>query len=348
MKKTIGLLLKTFVPLALGVYLIWYFFDSMSESSIEEFKLALYKANYGWIGLSLVFGFISLVSRAQRWGYVLEPLGHKTKFWHRYHALMIGYVVNLTIPRAGEASRAAMLYRSDKVPFSKSFGTIVAERAVDLGMLAIIGLTTMSLGAGDFDAIWAEMIATFGGTPAEKGGFPWKLVVLGVVLFGMAFLLFKYVRDAVFREKILEFVRGLVGGIFSIFKSNRPVSYVAHTLLIWICYLCMFGVCFQALEETANIPMKGIFIGFVAGTIGIVFTNGGIGSYPLLVGLVIAFYLKEDHPDNAQGLGNALGMMIWVSQTFMMVLLGLLSLVLIPKNYSKADVETSEDTVENN
>ena len=32
---------------------------------------------------------------------------------------MIGYFMNLFLPRAGEASRAATLYRSDKVPFEQ-------------------------------------------------------------------------------------------------------------------------------------------------------------------------------------------------------------------------------------
>ena len=82
---------------------------------------------------------------------------------------------------------------------------------------------------------------------------------------------------------------------------------------------------------------------FVAGSAGITLTNGGIGSYPLLVGLVIAFYLKPSYPDSSEGIGNALGLLIWVSQTLMMIILGLLSLLLLPKNYSSKDVETTTD-----
>jgi hypothetical protein len=33
-------------------------------------------------------------------------------------------------------------------------------------------------------------------------------------------------------------------------------------------------------------------------------------------------------------------MIIWISQTLLLIILGLLSLVLLPKNYNKEDVET--------
>jgi uncharacterized membrane protein YbhN (UPF0104 family) len=346
MKKTIGFLLKTFLPLGIGVYLFWYFFSSMDKNSLNEFYKAFREANYFWIFLSLILSFIALLARAKRWEYVLEPMGHKSAFWNRYHSIMIGYLVNLTIPRAGEASRAVFLYRSDNVPFAKSFGTIVAERAVDLVMLATIGFIALTAGAEDFDLIWNEMLARFGAKPGEEGGFPFKLVILSVAALGVAFLTYKYFKDVVFKGKIIEFVKGLIAGVFSIFKSTNPIGYVLLTITIWSCYLLMFGICFMAIEPTSDFPIKGMLIGFIAGSIGITFTNGGIGTYPLLVGLVIAFYLKEDYGDSAQGIGNALGMVIWISQTVMMILLGLLSLILIPKNFLKKNVETSEDTIE--
>ena len=40
---------------------------------------------------------------------------------------------------------------------------------------------------------------------------------------------------------------------------------------------------------------------------------------------------------DAQAIGNALGMLIWVSQTVVMIVLGLISLILLPKNYTKED-----------
>lgn len=334
-KKTLLTLIKTVLPLLLGVYLFWYFFHNMSDESIDTFIKAMKRADYIWIVISLILGFISMASRAARWKYVLEPIGYETKFWHRYHAILIGYLINFTIPRAGEASRSAMLFRSDGVPFMKSFGTIISERAVDTLMLGSITLITIFIGYPDFIKIKAQMEASFSSNGVQASGFQWKYVIYAVILTGIGFVIYKILRNAKFKAKIVTFLKDAITGVLSIFKLKNPLGYIAHTLLIWLCYIGMFVFPFYALPETSNVGWACIFMGFVAGSIGVVFTNGGIGSYPLLVGLVIAFYIKGDYPDDAQGIGNALGLLIWISQTFMIVILGLISLVLLPKNYSK-------------
>ncbi len=335
-KRAILTILKTILPLLIGAYLIWYFFSSMNADAKNHFYTAIREANYLWIFLSLAVAFLSLVSRAHRWKYVLEPLGYKTSFWNRYHSLMIGYIVNLTIPRAGEASRAAMLYRSDAVPFSRSFGTIIAERAFDLIMLASILFITMFVGYDDFFQIKNEIQNAFK-VSTEQSTFPWKYVFYGVLLLIVFILGYLFLFKQKFRNKFMLFGKDVLNGIFSIFKSDKPVAYIGHTLFIWSCYLIMFALPFQSLPETSSFPVTGLLIGFIAGSLGITFTNGGIGSYPLLVGLVVNFYISKEYPEDGMGLGNALGMIIWSSQTLMMIILGLISLMLLPKNYTKTE-----------
>lgn len=346
-KKTILLLIKTVLPLALGLYLFWYFFSKMTDEHIISFKKAVSEANYFWIVLSLVFSFVALYARAARWKYMLEPLGYKTPVKNRYHAMMIGYLINFTIPRAGEPSRAAMLYRSDGVPFSKSFGTIIGERAFDVVMLGIITGITMLIGYADLATIFSE-ISKLGAKPNEEGGFGIKQIILisFAVLFVGGIILIVYKQTL--RHKLIQFVKDVFNGVFAVFKTKNPGGFILYTLLIWVCYLAMFIVPFYGLKETSNFPVSGFFIGFVAGSVGISLTNGGIGVYPLLVGMVVAFYLKADLPEKeAEGIGNALGMIVWVSQTIFMVLLGLISLALLPKNYSKND-DTSRQSSEQN
>ena len=99
-----------------------------------------------------------------------------------------------------------------------------------------------------------------------------------------------------------------------------------------------FGIAFLSLEETKIFPLEGIIMAFIAGSLGISFTNGGIGAFPLLVGLVIVYYLGKENP-NALAIGNALGMLIWVSQTLLLIFLGLISLILLPKNYSSIQTQ---------
>ena len=76
----------------------------------------------------------------------LEPLGYQPGFWKMYHSVMIGYLINLTIPRSGEVARAGYYAKFEKeAEFNKVFGTIIVERVVDMLMLGIVVLITIYL-----------------------------------------------------------------------------------------------------------------------------------------------------------------------------------------------------------
>ena len=342
MKSIILKLLKTVLPLLLGVYLVWYFFSNMDENGKHHFYKAIHEANYSWIILSIGLSFIAFLLRAYRWKYMLEPMGYTPSFWNRYHAIMIGYIMNLTIPRAGEATRSAMLLKSDGIPFVKSFGTIIAERAVDFLMLLIVAGISAGIGFENFKLIFLKIQSQFGGkisTTSDSNTSTYIIVVCLIICGIIGVLLFK---KPTLRNKIIGIVKGILEGVFSLLKCKNPIAYSIHTLLIWIIYIVYFGICFFALKSTSNFPIDGILLGFIAGSLGIVFTNGGIGTFPLLIGLVVELILGEKEP-NALAIGNALGMIIWVSQTLVIIILGLISLILIPKNFSSEHVEASAD-----
>ncbi|MCT4581941.1 MAG: flippase-like domain-containing protein [Flavobacteriales bacterium] len=331
MKSQLIRVLKIIIPLIIGVYLMWYFWDNMSEKDRESFFRALNEANYFWFFLSLIFSFLSHLSRAIRWRYMLEPLGYKTKLKNRYHSLMIGYIMNLLIPRAGEASRAGVLYQTEKVPFTKSFGTIIAERVFDLIMLGVVVLLALFFSYDDLMEI-ASKNGLFN-RESETGGIAlgWIALVVFLVFCIAGILVWKFVPKV--KEKLIGFIKDIVAGVFSVFKSNHPWRFLGHTLFIWTIYVSFFGLCFLSLESTKVVPFGGVLIGFIAGTLGIMFTNGGMGAYPMLVGMVITYYLGETlGEDEAKGVGNALGMMIWSTQTVMMIVLGLLSLLLVQRS----------------
>lgn len=342
MKSIVIKLLKTVLPLILGIYLVWYFFSNMDENGKNQFYKAIQEANYSWIFLSIVLSFIAFLLRAHRWKYMLEPMGYTPSFWNRYHAIMIGYIMNLTIPRAGEATRSAMLLKSDGIPFVKSFGTIIAERAVDFLMLLIIATITASIGFENFQLIFLKIQSQFGGNSdvSSNSNPSTYVLIIGVsisILIG--FILFK---KPTLRNKLVGIIKGVLEGVFSLLKCKNPLAYSLQTLLIWFLYIVYFGICFLALKSTSNFPINGILLGFIAGSLGIVFTNGGIGTFPLLIGLVVELVIGNKEP-NALAIGNALGMIIWVSQTLVIIVLGLISLILIPKNFASENVETSTD-----
>ncbi|HKJ05873.1 MAG TPA: lysylphosphatidylglycerol synthase transmembrane domain-containing protein, partial [Flavobacteriaceae bacterium] len=131
-------LLFIILPIALGVFLIWYSLSKLTTTDIDAIKEAFKNTNYWWVVVSLFLGVLSHISRAHRWKYLLKPLGYKPRFLNSFMAVMMGYLLNLVIPRSGEVARAGSISKYEKTPFSSALGTIVAERVADLIMLFLI------------------------------------------------------------------------------------------------------------------------------------------------------------------------------------------------------------------
>ena len=295
----------------MGVILVWY---SLSKISIEELIGYFKNANYAYIGLGLVFGLLSHLSRAYRWKYMIEPLGYTLRLPNSIMAVFATYLVNYTIPRAGEITRATILTNYEGVPFEKGFGTIVAERIADmLVMLGIIGITLFL----EFEFIYQFFVERFD---------PYKLIIGGIFLFIVLSLVFLFIKKSHSKiaVKVRSFVNGLIEGILIIFKMKHKWAYIFHTLFIWFMYVLMFYVTSLAVPETSNLPIAAILIGFISASFSIAATNGGIGSYPLAVYAAFSIFAIAKEPS------IAFGWIMWSSQTLMIIVLGGLSLIYLP------------------
>lgn len=303
--------LKIIAPLLLGVVLVWY---SLSRISIKELLIYFKNANYAWILMGMFFGFLSHISRAYRWKFMIEPLGYTLRFPNSVMAVFAAYLVNYTIPRAGEITRASIITNYEGVPFEKGFGTIVAERVAD--MLVMLGIITVTLFL-EFDFIYNFLIEKFN---------PTKLIIGVSILVAIAIIGFNFIRksNSKIAVKIRSFINGLIEGVLVIFKMKAKWAFIFHTLFIWAMYVLMFYVTSFAVQEMHDIPFAAILIGFIAASFSIAATNGGIGSYPEAI--VIAFLLFNIPEDPSR----AFGWIMWSSQTLMIVLLGGLSLLLLP------------------
>ncbi|ULC59913.1 flippase-like domain-containing protein [Flaviramulus sp. BrNp1-15] len=311
MNPKISRLLKISLPLLLGVFLVWY---SLSQISIEELIKYFKKADYTWVLLGVFLGLLSHLSRAYRWRFQLEPMGYKIKLGNSIMAVFATYLINYTIPRAGEVARASILTNYEGVPFEKGFGTIVAERIAD--MLVMLGIIIITLFL-EFDFIYSFLIEKFD---------PYKIIIALILLIvlGLIFIRFVNKGKSKIALKIKGFVNGLIEGALSIFKMKKKWAFIFHTLFIWGMYVLMFYVTSFSLEQTTGIPFAAILIGFIAASFSIAATNGGIGSYPEAI--VLAFLLFNIPEDPSR----AFGWIMWTSQTLMVIVFGGLSLIYLP------------------
>lgn len=315
MKAFIIKFLKIFIPLGIGVYLTWYFFSGLSDEDIEKTKNAFFEADYFWVILSLLVAFLSHLSRAVRWTFLLEPLGYQPKLANSYNAVMSGYVINYTVPRSGEVARAGLLASAEGVPFEKGFATIVIERVIDVLMLGLVVLVTGYL------QVNSEELKEI--TNREEAGNSLMLYIIGgIMLTGMITFVVLYKISEKFRTFFVEKIKGFWEGLKSIWLMKKKWKFLFHTLFIWACYVGMIWIGAQAFPETADMPIGCIFGSFVVGATAIALLPGGIGVYPLWITQVLALY----NIDFA-----AFGIFVWVVQTALIVVLGLISLFLIQR-----------------
>ena len=305
------------LPIALGVFLIWYSFSKLSSTDVDSIKLSFKTANYWWVLASVLFGVLSHLSRAYRWYFLLEPLGYKPRFANSVMAVLIAYLLNLLIPRSGEIARAASVKKYENIPFEKAFGTIVAERVADVIMLLLI------IGIAFF--LQTELIGSYLFKGGEKSSTITKIVVFIVlpVIGFFTYRFFKKSKNPVIK-KVIVFINGLIEGAKSILTMKKKWKFIFHTIFIWLMYVLMFYVVTFALPETTNLPFGAIIVGFVVGGISMALTNGGLGTYPVFVAGALVLY-KIDH--NA---ALAFGWIMWTAQTIMVLLFGSLSLIFIP------------------
>ncbi len=330
MKKALLNALKVIAPLGIGVWLVFSTYNDLSAAQKAELFAAFRQADARWLILATIVGWLAHVSRGWRWRYLLSPLGHRPGFWNCYHAVMIGYFINMFIQRAGEASRAVSIYRTEKVPFEQGFGTVLAERVVDTAMLAVIAVVTVLFQVDKIE-LFKSRIADYRSSQqvAQAGGFPWFTVILVIIAIAVVVGTYLIFTRPALRARAMDLLRGFGAGLRAVVNTKQKGAFIAHTLFIWAAYIGMFKVGFYCLPTLEVVPFAGILAGFIAGAVGIVLVQGGIGVYPALVALTVGMYMPSSlggelvRPD-----ALAMGWLLWLAQTLMVIVLGGVSLLL--------------------
>ena len=105
-------------------------------------------------------------------------------------------------------------------------------------------------------------------------------------------------------------------------KNKWP--FIFHTLFIWAAYFGMFWVIKYTVEETIPLSLGELLVAFVAGAFAMSTTNGGIGLYPIAVSAALGIYGISSVS------GDAFGWIMWIAQTFMVVVFGTISFLVLP------------------
>ena len=326
MQKKLLTALQYVLFLGLGIFLVWYSIHKMDEKNWNECKEALNSARY--ILIIPVFLIISAshISRAIRWKILMKPMGYSPGLLNTFFAVMIGYLANLAFPRLGEVLKCTILSRYEKVPADKLVGTILIERAVDVLCLAVVFIITV---IAQFDLIGQFAKETIQ-TNFLKGGVGILIAKIGILIIFifMAWLAAKFIlkrySESSLIKKIKSIFEGVKAGLMSISKMENKWAFIFHSIFIWCCYLGGTYLGFFATIGTDKLPMIATFPVLAFASIGMVLTPGGVGAYPWFVKEVMIRYGIDE------GIANANGLLQWMAQCIIILVVGFICLALLP------------------
>lgn len=283
------------VIIAVTAGLIWFSLRALTvgegENKWDFLRQTWQAANKGWLLLMAVIAIISHVLRAERWRMLMKPAGYTTNLSFSFLSLMVGYLVNLVIPRGGEVSRCYNLYKLDKTPVEISFGTVVVERVVDLVCLLL--LIALSF------AVEAEKLFRFINTlPIGEGES--KLKTILYVTFGLIVVAVALIILIRKNQKINAFLKktwlGFREGLLSVFRLENKGKFILYSVLIWFLYFLMSYTVILAFPETEKLGVSAVLSLFAIGSIAMAAPlPGGTGSYHVLVpqGLVFLYHIPQ-------------------------------------------------------
>lgn len=334
-KNKIGTFLKFVFFLGLGLFIIWLSLRNLTEEEKNSILHSFQIADYSWVILVMVLGIGSHILRSLRWILLMEPMGYKPSLKNTFYAVMVGYFANLAFPRLGEVTRCGILARYEQVPFNKSFGTVITERALDMVVFILLFFLAIFTQIGTIHNYLDKNIY-----PQLEGKFLSSVSNTSIILGFIGFLVFVLLLFLILRKKIihsnvyhkvLHLVKGFWEGLKSLSQIKKPLLFIAYTVGIWSLYYFMLYLCFYCFPETSGLSLGAGLSALVLGSIGIMITPGGIGLYPAIIQETLLLYGIQ----NTTGL--ALGWITWSSQTLMILVVGGVSLLLLTFNKKAHD-----------
>lgn len=314
------------VGLSLGIAL-WIFWFLYRDIEFAQLQAQLASSNWFWILLSLVIAWAGYWLRGWRWALLIpDELDQAPVSANRaYHAVMVGYLVNLLIPRAGEVARCTVLTRNNGIPLGQAIGTVLVERSVDLLFLAGTIFIAFLLENELFLSLAGQLVNLTSLTTSLLDKLP-LLVGGAAVFFLFLYLLGKKYRNHGLVNKLQLFFRQLLSGVRAIGNLKNPMGFWISSVIIWIIYFLTLYTVSQGIESAANLSGSQVLLVMVMGTIGMIApVQGGIGTFHALVAYILVVFGVPEAD------GKIFAAIIHGTQMLLVIGVGLISWILMLK-----------------
>lgn len=330
MKKILKTTMKIALPLLIAGGLLYWMYRDFDFA--EAKYILLHETNVWWLLASLIPITLSHVIRGLRWLLTLAPLGYRPKVGDSVDSIFVAYAANVLVPRVGEVSRCAVLTKYDRIPFSKALGTLVAERLIDMLLVAVFVCVMLLT---QFD-VFMSLFATTGTSGISLGSLlvsPKTYIVIAAIVAGAA-LLWLWLKNTTLYAKMKQLVRGFVDGLMSLRTMQHKGLFVLYTLGIWVGYFLEFYIAFFCFPFTADLSVVQGLVIFAAISLAIIIpTPNGAGPWHFVVISMMTLY-GVSHAD-----ASSFALIVHTFQTLGVIMLGVYGWVALQVRNRKLKVE---------
>ncbi len=276
--------IKVWLGILISVGFLYLFGRQLDYAKIwESFK----SVNYFYLLLAGALQLLTLLIRAERWKYILDPI-KKTTLYSMFTATTIGFMSNYIFPaRMGEVIKAYVIGNREKISKSSAFATIVVERVFDgfsVLMFLILVVTCYPFPASFYQNPYLH---------------PHKLKIAGIVIGGIyvlmlaGLLMMTHYYSRVVRfldgrrkpdsgkiwDKLIHFINSFSQGLESLKGGAHIGRILLLSFMIWIAIFCSFYVAYQAFGFQLSFFSSILLAVIIAAAVAIPSSPGFIGTF---------------------------------------------------------------------
>ena len=267
---------RTIVPLIIAIVALVIFAQKININPKLTW-LAMRNANVYFVLAAIIVYYFSFPIRTFRWRMLLENVGYTKEngiqlpnFWKLLEILYVSWFANVIVPaKLGDVYRAYLLRREAGLPASRTFGTILAERLLDLIILLLLFIPSVIISL--HENLPPQLVLGLKITMV--------LVIVGIIGLFMLRMFPTQIGMVVpkrFRGYYYQFQEGTLGSF------KRIPSLTGLTVGVWACEALRFFFIALALNlipgNLTHVLSASLFIALGEALLTVIpFTGGGIG-----------------------------------------------------------------------
>lgn len=216
---------RTILSIFLPLFLLLLFVRSLPGFNLSELPSEILAANPALLLVAFVVFYLGFPLRGYRWALLVRATGYPLKTKDSTEIIFLSWFVNCLVPaKLGDIYRAYLLRLNAGVSLSRTLGTIVIERILDLFAIVVLGL-----GAGFISfrgQLPTDVQIVFGIGVAVMAFL--AIALLSLRSFGRRFLLALPIP-----ERYIDIYDKFEEGVFSAVSRGQIPILLVLTGLIW-------------------------------------------------------------------------------------------------------------------